>query len=164
MHDLPFNRRVSVSCTINAHSEVALEFSNKLELSLDCIACKRRHRTVIFQSGQPWAICTPKEKCTGFCGRLISSDPVDATKSITYVVAYAYLPFLDLKRGDESTGVPTWGRVSFTATCPKCHRTVSCSTQTNIVRPFSRSCECGCVLYTEIDEMPVLDVTSIGDS
>lgn len=164
MNDLPFNRRVSVTCTINVDSNVEVEFSNELELSLDCIACKRRHRTVIFQQGQPWAICTPKEKCTGFCGRLVAIDRNAIAKSVNYVVAYAYLPFLDMKHGDESTGLQTWGRVSFTTICPKCRVAVACSTQTNIVRPFSKSCECGFVLYTETEEMPILEVTSTDDS
>ncbi len=163
LNDLPFNRSVSVSCMVNADPNVVVEFSNDLELSLDCIACKRRHRTVVFQLGRPWAICTPKEKCTGFCGRLVSVNYDDSANFITYVVAYVYLPFLDVKRGDESTGVPIWGRVFFVATCPKCRRKIDCSTQTNIVRPFSKRCECDFVLYTETEEMPRLVATSTGD-
>src|SRR5262249_43973958 len=79
--------------------------------------------------------------------------------SVVYRVVYRYEPFVDAKYPDKRlpSGRPRWARVAFHVACPKCGSVKKTSTQNNIVRPWVCLCQqCGCVLYTEQDEQPVL--------
>lgn len=129
-------------------------FSDTLEVSLDCSICHRCSRTVIFQVGGVEGKCTP----TGhpFPGKIIAKDSGPAW--VRYRLEYWYEPFVDAKYPDRRIpmGLPTWGRVGFEIVCPHCDEAQRCSTQTNIVRPFTCFCKCGQELFTESEEMPVL--------
>ena len=155
------SRIAKVHCRLDVSDGVQIEFLDKLEVSLDCVTCKRTRRTVIFQFGDELGQCTGK-KCSGFRGRLV--DKVDESSgnrfAVEYTIEYAYAPFLDLKYGDESTGVPTWGRVHFIRVCPRCRIRGKWTTQNNLVRPSSCVCGgCEKVLFTEVDEMPTFECT-----
>lgn len=156
MDSLPFNRLAEVDCRLNLNEGVNVLFSDELEISFDCISCKRTGRTIVFYVEEKWGRCTPTKKCVGFCGRLLGKQchSSDNSFSVRYTIAYAYEPFLDLKYGDASNGGPTWARVHFFVSCPDCQVQSKWSTQNNIVRPISRNCKCGKLLYTEMDEMP----------
>ena len=164
MESRPFNRVAEIDCRLEANDGVVVEFLDELEVSLDCISCKCKHRTIIFQLGSEWGRCTPTKKCAGFFGRLVSKTPssIDNNFSVRYEVEYAYEPFVDVKYGDESNGEPTWARVHFVVTCPKCQERITWETQNNLVRPWSHVCTCGKLLYTENNEMPLLGWHSKG--
>jgi hypothetical protein len=72
-----------------------------------------------------------------------------------YEVEYQYEPFVDAKYPDRlpyygpSEGVPSWARINFTLTCPRCRAVVPRSTQSNLVRPYTATCGCGYALYTD---------------
>jgi len=132
-------------------------FGDPLELSLDCSVCRRCRRTVVFREGRAEGVCTP----TGhpFPGRIVGKKVIQRglAWSVAYRVAYRYELFTDAKYpGEKAAGRPTWGRVPFELICPECGRVTKASTQSNIVRPWSCRCECGWVLYTERELMPVL--------
>jgi hypothetical protein len=129
-------------------------FSDTLEVSLDCCICRRCFRTVILTRGNVEGICTP----TGhpFPGKIVGLEA--GANSVIYRLEYLFEQFEDAKYPGRRTPQdrPTWGRVGFEITCPNCGHKTPHSTQTNIVRPWTCRCECGQVLYTETDEMPVL--------
>jgi hypothetical protein len=135
-------------------------YRDPLELSLDCPVCRRCWRTVIFREGQAEGKCTPTGHA--FPGRITSKYEAHdgGVASVVYRVAYRYEPFTDAKYPSRRpSGEPSWGRVAFEVTCPECGEVTQASTQTNIVRPWTCRCKCGCVLYTERDEQPVLSST-----
>jgi hypothetical protein len=151
-------RRAVISASLSVAPGVTIAFGDQLEVSLDCPNCKRKRRTVIFNLGGRDGRCTPVKNCGMFPGRLTDKRPSQRTNtfSVDYVVEYQYEPFLDLKYGDESTGAPSWARVHFMVKCPRCSREKDWSTQNNIVRPWSHVCDCGQMLYTEEQEIPLL--------
>jgi len=79
-----------------------------------------------------------------------------------YLFQYEYTPFRDTKYPDErryqtmERGAPTWARVSFEVTCPRCGKCSQESTQNNNVRPRRCLCMCGNLLFNETVEMPQL--------
>ncbi len=81
--------------------------------------------------------------------------------TVEYEIEYQYEPFIDAKYPDKlpyygpSEGIPTWARVHFTMTCPRCQAQVTDSTQTNLVRPHTETCDCGYELITD-DAPPAL--------
>ena len=133
-------------------------FCDPLELSLDCPVCCRCRRTVVFWEGHAEGRCTPIGHA--FPGQIVTKQVVHdgAGASVVYRVKYRYEPFTDAKYPDhrKPSGQPTWGRVAFQVTCPRCGEVEKASTQTNIVRPWVCRCNCGCVLYTEREEQPTL--------
>jgi len=154
-----FNRVAEIVCQLDVYDGAQIEFLDALEVSFDCMVCKRKRRTVIFQLGEEYGRCTPTNKCVGFSGRLVAKMPAVSGDlfSVRYVIEYAYAPFLDVKYDDESIDYPTWARVNFLVRCPKCHEKIKLSTQSNMVRPWTQVCTCGELLYTEIDDMPLLE-------
>ena len=155
---IPMLRVAKVTVRIAFATGAAVTFSDRLEVSLDCCICRRCRRTVIFFEGEAEGRCTP----TGHTfGRLTGKEVTQngSVASVVYRVVYWYEPFLDAKYPDkrQPSGRPQWARVRFEIVCPKCVSVKKDSTQNNIVRPYVCSCQqCGCVLYTEQDEQPVL--------
>jgi hypothetical protein len=129
-------------------------FSDTLEVSLDCCICQRCCRTVIFKLGDDEGTCTP----TGhpFPGKIVGREA--NADSVLYRLEYGYEQFEDAKYPDrrKAQDRPTWGRVGFEIACPKCGQASRQASQNNIVRPWTCHCQCGHVLFTESDEMPVL--------
>jgi hypothetical protein len=138
-----------------------ISFGDPLEVALDCPICRRCWRTVVFHEGHTEGKCTP----TGhsFHGYIIAKEEAQSgpVASVIYRVRYSYEPFTDAKYPGvrETSGEPTWGRVAFEVACSRCGHITKASTQTNIRRPWASRCECGCVLYTEWVEQPVLTST-----
>ncbi len=155
-------RIASVLVLITASEGVLIAFGDELEVSLDCPGCQRMRRTVIFRVGEESGRCTP----TGhpFLGRITGKrcGQDDRSFEVVYEVAYEYEPFIDRKYPVKlpyygpSRGEPTWGRVHFVVTCPDCSLPNKASIQTNLVRPWSKHCKCGRLLYTEDVEQPEL--------
>jgi ribosomal protein S27E len=125
---------------------------SRLEVSLDCSDCKRRHRTVVFDRPGARGRCTP----TGheFKGLISSID--DRVAGAVAKFEYEYEPFTDAKYPDEKRyagferGAPSWVRFHFSVRCLKCGSTSAHSTQTNIVRPWKCTCTCGAPLYVDM--------------
>ena len=166
----PYNRVVKFTCVINAESDVGVQFLPELEATFDCIVCKRIDRTVVFHPDEQWPKCTASGKfpspsdsfhpsCNGFCGELTSfTQSAEGTRFVAeYVVHFAYLPFRDYKRSSNSTGVVDWGRPHIRVTCSSCGESRDTSIQSYLGRPYTKHCDCGAPLFTEVDEMPVIE-------
>lgn len=151
-------RGAEITVRLEFTAGATVSFLDSLLVSLDCPVCCRCWRTVVFQEGEPEGICTP----TGhpFSGQMIDKVVArdGAVTSVVYRVAYRYEPFIDAKHPDQrkSDGKPTWSRVGFQVTCPRCQRVNENDIQTNIERPLTIRCDCGCVLYEERETMPVI--------
>lgn len=148
------NRIAKIAVDLPLGEGVIAIASKKIEISLDCPDCQRKRRTVVFQEGESHGVCTP----TGhwFRGVVLSKRQQEERGlfAVEYEVEYQYEPFIDGKYPDRlpyygpSEGIPTWARVSFIITCPRCQATVARSTQTNLVRPHTEKCGCGHDLLT----------------
>ncbi|KAB8140052.1 hypothetical protein F8S13_25600 [Chloroflexia bacterium SDU3-3] len=146
------NRAVLIAVQLRLADGVQLHYLDPLEIALDCHQCRRTRRTVIIQQADGSAICTPARH--HFPAQLAARHIGDAPGQIRLLVHYDYQPFADAKYPIESTGVPSWGRVSFTCACPRCGALSAASTQTNMVRPWTQRCACGLALYTDAAVMP----------
>lgn len=160
-------RQAEVVLELPLDPGVGVIFGDELEVSLDCSHCVRTDRTVIFTLGATTAECCPgsaqrtDEVHPPFPGRIVTRvvRRGNGSATATYRLEYDVTRFDDAKYGPDQrpwSGYPTWARVSFVVTCPNCGSVEKASTQSNIVRPFSRSCDCGYVFFVERREMPVL--------
>jgi hypothetical protein len=130
---------------------VSLAVIAPFEVSLDCVACRRRLRTVVFGAAGATGRCTP----TGhpFAGRLLRLEV--RGEAISGLFSYRYTPFVDVKYPDEylyegfERGAPAWVRFSFVVTCGSCGGSYRESTQSNLNRPWTKTCECGAILYED---------------
>ena len=131
---------------------VRLNADDLLELSLDCFVCRRCHRTVGLRAGLEEGVCTPTNH--PFPGAILSKNVqvLGSEAIIEHKVEFWFAPFEDIKRGGQAVGTRHWARVRFSLDCPRCQRRTSSSVQTNLVRPFSDSCECGFELFTDVTE------------
>ena len=154
------NTTVDIHTSVFPNRGVEVSFEQYLEVSLDCAQCGRTHRTVIFESpGEP-GICTPSgHSFPGKAEALKQNDKSGFFKrefECIFKISYAYTEVKDEKYPDrQSSKIPTWGRVYFNVTCPKCGEVSKQSTQNNIVRPWTCTCKCGYELYTEETAFPV---------
>jgi hypothetical protein len=133
---------------------VTIELNEPLEVSLDCLQCRRTERTIIFKEASTSAVCTP----TGhpFPGR-ITAHNLTISGDITtmrYCIHYEIADFIDRKRDEPSVAHPTWARIHFTLTCPSCGGTSKNSVQNNLHRPHRCVCACGQVLFRDDTEIP----------
>lgn len=147
---------------------VDVSFGRELEVALDCSYCERTNRTIVFSLGATSARCfpgsakQPHEVHPPYPGRLVDLNVQhgdDGNITATYCLEYEVTPFEDSKYGPNRrpwSGHPTWGRVRFTLTCPKCKSFVDAGSQSNIVRPRTETCNCGYRFYVERREMPLL--------
>jgi len=128
---------------------VQLEFAPAIELSLSCATCQRGGRTVHVREDGATCVKTGHP----FDAR-VTKRRVERVRALTvaaYHVQYAFSPFFDPKFNRPAERIPTWGRISFTATCPACGATSRTSTQTNTVRPHQECCrECGHAFYEDV--------------
>jgi len=153
---------LDVEVTLSTSRGVIVTFDSGLEISLDCSTCGRTHRTVVFDAlGQPGR-CTPDgHPFDGEIGHKRVTTHGLWHKSYRCVIplSYQYQQVKDKKYPSRiSSPVPTWARVHFAAACPDCGRSSNVSTQNNIVRPYTFSCTCGKVLYTERASQPTFKV------
>ena len=155
---MDYHRVGVIACCLRPIEGSAIRYNTSVEVVFDCTNCKRTSRTIRFHNVDATGICTPAQECQGFPGRLYSMLPFElgGKAFVKYQIQYNYIPFLDLKNGNASTGEPSWGRVSFDITCAKCGSSTPGSTQNNLERPFSAYCACGAHLYNDTEEMPLL--------
>jgi hypothetical protein len=154
------NTEIEIRASIYPNKGVNILFEQYLEISLDCSQCSRTHRTVVFESNDQLGRCTPSGH--EFEGK-VSKLAVKEIKGIFsnevecyFKLCYEYSEVKDKKYPNRvSSSLPTWGRVHFAVTCPKCGNSAKHSTQNNIVRPWTNICNCGYKLYTEKKEFPV---------
>ena len=161
-------RKAEVILVLPLAPNVDVSLGHELAVSLDCSYCARTDRTIVFSLGAASARCCPgsatrtDEAHPPYPGRLVDLNVRrgdDGTTTATYCLEYEVSPFEDAKYGPDLRpwrGHPTWGRVRFTLTCPKCEGLVSTSTQSNIARPWTHTCGCGYQCYVERREMPLL--------
>lgn len=147
------------------------EMDASLEVSLDCVVCRRYHRTVRFSSDTEEARCNPGHSARhlgphAFPGRLVGvsverrSDGFDAI----YKIEYDSRSFVDEKTGrNDYQGHPTWARVKWEVSCPQCGERSRLGTQTNLGRPLRERCRCSLVLQREHRELPVLRYRGPGE-
>lgn len=153
-------RAILISARLQLNRGVRVQYHDPLEISLDCSHCQRTQRTVILRQADNTAICTPTKHA--FSARIVARHiSQDASPELRVLVHYDYQPFVDSKYQRESTGVPSWGRINCTCTCPNCGNLNTTSTQTNIVRPWTRLCACGYALYTDAIELPEFEPVSL---
>lgn len=193
--DCIFEIRARLTCS----PEIKVEIESPLEVSLDCPACRRCRRTVVFRFGEeqksdnpcvyyavpnPVALntfCTPKrhefqgviewhkvnvrpQRFSLFRPEAVRNDqPVSQfiyshqllskyllpSVEIVFRVRYQFASFFDEKYQQPSNATPSWGRINFGIQCPTCLKKMSAATQTNLVRPCGRKCECGTMLYVD---------------
>lgn len=168
------NRTATIRITLRFSPGVQITLDKILEVSLDCPICKRLHRTIMLATekrqitrsyrnetvhlsqAEKLAVCTPTLHT--FPARLVHKEVTTSeVPEIIFRFEYESRPFIDHK-GRHSSEIPTWARVSFTATCPQCRTETCTSTQTNLVRPYTKHCSCGYVLYVDVIEPQVEDV------
>jgi len=124
-----------------------------LEVSLDCYVCQRRLRTIVFESLGSSGRCTP----TGHEFPGVLTGVTRSKCGGHFDFRYRYEPFMDLKYPDEwryqgfQKGAPTWARANFTVRCKRCRRVFIESSQSNMHRPWRRVCDCGAVLYLDVE-------------
>ena len=155
------NRIATITVDLPLNEGVISIAGEKIEVSLDCPDCQRKRRTVVFQEGESHGICMPKRHW--FRGVILSKRQREVPYHfyVEYEVEYQYEPFIDAKYPDKlpyygpSEGIPTWARVSFILTCPRCQASAWNSTQSNLVRPHTKTCDCGYDLLTD-DAPPAL--------
>lgn len=141
-----------LTCTLEIDPARFVAVSNKLELSLPCVNCKRDYRTVIFEGTEKNGMCTPREKCSGFHGKLVERkiDRLANKIEVLYTIEFEYEAFKDQQLGKEAVlGKYGWARIYFSATCASCGEEGLFSTQENMVRPCPHKCTCGHTVMME---------------
>lgn len=153
-----------IAVELNLKSEVLIEASDQIEVSLGCAYCQRHRRTIFFQLGEPSGQCSPRRSGIThprFPGKLETQKVFSYQNivQIQYELSYEFQPFVDAKYGKTcfGGGQPTWARVKWTMVCPNCGEPCRAFTQNNLVRPFTKTC-CICTyqFYVESNEMPIL--------
>jgi hypothetical protein len=148
--------RYYLTCSLEMDPARFVAISNKLETSLPCVNCRRDYRTVIFEGKEKDGICTPREKCSGFHGRVVERkiDRLTHHVEILYTIEFDYEPFKDEQLGKETVlGKYGWARIYFSAICASCGEEGLFSTQENMIRPYTHKCSCGTTVMLE-EESP----------
>jgi hypothetical protein len=146
------NREGFAEIAVRLGEGVEISFSDTLEVSLDCEACRRRCRTVVFARPGVAGRCTPTGHA--FEGRLLRV--IALASKARYEFEYRFSTFVDAQYPDEQRyggiekGAPTWVRASFEVVCGSCGRSAKGGVQTNIVRPWVCLCACGKLLYEDV--------------
>lgn len=146
-----------------------------VEISLDCFDCQKRHRTVAIVKesmasrllnfaiagysdadamSNATAICTPTAHAFPAILDYYSVNLVAEYIRLELAFQYEFSSFF-AKSGTligQSSRVPTWVRLHFTYTCPRCGIEQDDSIQTNAFRPRTSNCRCGQQLFTETEE------------
>lgn len=137
-----------------------IKLLENLAVALPCGYCQRNRRTVWLALNKD-GVCSPgSAKRPGkhpSHGQVTSLDieRSDGLLKATYHIEYEAPIFEDTKYGGFNPK-PSWGRIYFELTCNGCGKTQKSTTQSNLVRPHSRGCECGSKLYEEFREMPLM--------
>jgi hypothetical protein len=154
------NYLVGISVRVDCNDNVQITFLDKIEISLDCVTCQRSLRTVIISSSDDAAICTPTRH--PFPAQIVSKEiRSNSPPEVVFNLQYEFEAFTDRKYKLPAKGKPHWARVHFEVTCHRCATKFTTSIQNNIVRPWSKVCVCGYLLYAETEEFPKFQVLSV---
>jgi hypothetical protein len=95
--DEPIERLGRAGAGLRLASSASISVTLPFEVSLDCVYCQRRLRTVQFNALQAPGRCTP----TGhlFSGRLLELQTAGGTMTASF--QYQYRPFIDAKYPDR---------------------------------------------------------------
>ena len=132
----------TVEAAIELEKDVAIAFSDILEVSLHCSQCKGSPRTIVIYLDEKKSFCTPTKHL--FPGYIVKMDvspsgPGDRLNSLAlatvwYDIEYDVESCVDKKYPSrEISAISRWARVSFKLTCP-CGLRKKASTRNNIVR------------------------------
>jgi hypothetical protein len=139
-----------------------LQWSNRLELSLDCFVCERTGRTTILELGAERAVCSG-DSDTGehyAAARIAAFDHTSEPDRTTLraVVDFWWAPFHDAKRDQPATALTRapWVRHHLGYYCPDRNESGQFSTQTNLVRPAPQSCQHCSASIAESRETPYM--------
>jgi hypothetical protein len=124
-----------------------LQWRGQLALILDCFVCQRTGRTTLLEVGADRAVCTGDDEFGEHysAARIAAFDhtsEADQT-SLRAVVDYWWAPFHDAKRDEPAAALTRapWVRHHLGYYCPQTDKPGEFTTQTNIVRPSSGSCQ-----------------------
>ena len=130
----------------------------QVEVSLDCCVCQRVGRTIVFDSREDEAYCTPTHH--PFPGEIMAISPSYDRQLATgtYSIRYQTGRFIDVKRREPAVRHPTWARVHFRLVCQGCSGVTTGSVQNNQGGPWIENrCQCGATLGTfDGPEFPIL--------
>lgn len=151
----------TVSFPFQFNQDVKAVFEEKLELSLDCVFCLKKRRTIVVYRERNASFCTPTHHPFPAQIKDFTVAMHEGAIEALYTVEYDYTPFEDTrtqwKHDPFSHETSTWGRVSFELTCPGCGQKKRRSTQSNLVRPWKCHCSCGYLLYEETHTIPLFE-------
>ena len=145
-------KSAALKIQINLENDALVTFDSFIEISLDCFICRRSHRTIGLRYGEVSAKCIKGNHT--YPAKVTEMNQTES--KATYYIEYDYNEFEDKRYKMLSDGIIKWARVHFKIICPKCKKEIDCSTQNNLSRPWSCFCKCGQLLYTEKDEMPII--------
>ncbi|GAA0806910.1 hypothetical protein [Spirilliplanes yamanashiensis] len=124
-----------------------LHWKSDVELSLDCFICQRTGRTTALQHGAEQGTCSGESKT----GRHPAPARVSAFDHTTErgrtilraVVDYWWAPFHDAERDQPSSALTRtpWVRLHLGYLCPQPAGSGTISTQSNLIRPQTHTCE-----------------------
>lgn len=141
-----------LDCVLYTDPRYLTGVSNTLELSLPCMTCQRNDHTIVFEAIEKEGICTPKEKCSGFPGRVIERkiDWLYDRLQIRYSIRFEYEAFKEVQSGKKSAlAKDGWARICVSIKCADCGHEELYSIQESAVRPQAYQCTCGKTLLTE---------------
>lgn len=174
MLDEFLNTQIVFSITLsNAAEGLIVSQGSFIELSLDCVECEKRFRTVAvatsdadveemrravksyakeLPASDSTAICLPSGHTFPASIREFKVERLDDSILLTTTLAYRFESFVSQSRwrGGASDSECPWIRTRFKLICPGCQTSTSRSVQTNLVRPHRCQCEsCGLELYVD---------------
>jgi hypothetical protein len=124
-----------------------LHWKSEIELNLDCFICQRTDRTASVKHGAEHGTCSGDRK-TGQHPTAARISAFDYTSErertiLRTVVDYWWAPFHDTKRDRPSLALTRapWVRLHLGYLCPEPAQSGTSSTQSNLVRPQTDTCE-----------------------
>ncbi|MFF5177340.1 hypothetical protein ACFY2Q_04855 [Micromonospora sp. NPDC000316] len=138
---------VSAVLTLGESPFHNLHWKSGIELSLDCFICQRAGRTTELEHGAEQGTCSGDSRKGRHpaAARIAAFDSTDERKRtiLRAVVDYWWAPFQDAKQDQPSlasTHVP-WVRLHLAYLCPEPVQPGTLSTQSNLIRPVTYTCE-----------------------
>ncbi len=177
---------IKIKVFFEVTENIEINTNDYVEVLVDCYECKTLKRSIVIGKNfnaiarkffgyipkknfkDLEGLISDKEKEVAFCTPNCHLFPaylknITLTKSnkvveLEYLIEYSYMEFFDVKYKKQSNILVSWARVGFELICPRCNTINRQSTQNNIVRPFTVTCVCGFVFYTEKISLPIIEV------
>lgn len=147
---------VSAHTQIKIASQAAVEWDNRVELSVDDPVEQRVDRTVHLDENPEKSFNrSTRENYPGFIVGFESSWQAkdgfgqERLCSATYHCRLPFARFTDTKDQMESSKEISWARVSYRIQCHLCSTKTDFSSQTNQVVPREHRCACGAIVAWE---------------